>query len=84
MRSLKTHLPGSPGIETKRVGQCTAAYGTDLRKIPPFRGGESDTRITLGWVVDRSVTPKAQWVRDTFTVVQDLGKTDSIQDKCAT
>ena len=41
--SLKTHLPGSPGIETKRVGQRTAVYGTDATNIPPFRGGERVT-----------------------------------------
>ena len=55
-----THLPGSPGTETKRVGQLTALYGTDAPKIPPFRGMESVIRITLGWVIDRSFTPIAQ------------------------
>ena len=35
------HLPGSPDIETKRVGQLTAACGTDAPNSPPFRGGGS-------------------------------------------
>ena len=35
--STKTYLPGSSGIETKRVGRRTAVYGTDAPKIPPFR-----------------------------------------------
>ena len=35
----------------------STAYGTDAPKIPPFRGGESVVRITLGWVFDRSFTP---------------------------
>ena len=39
--SLKTYLPGCPGVETKRVGQGTAVYGTDAPKTPSFRrGGE--------------------------------------------
>ena len=33
------------------------------RKTPPFRGGESVKRITLGWVIDRPFTPiRAQQV----------------------
>ena len=28
-------------------------------KIPPLRGGESVIRITLGWAIDRSITPEA-------------------------
>ena len=54
------YLPGSLGIETKRLGQRAAVYGTDAPKIPPFRGGESVTRITLDWVIDRYFTPIAQ------------------------
>ena len=37
--SLKTHLPGSSVIETKRVGQRTVVYGTDTPTISPFGGG---------------------------------------------
>ena len=28
--------------------------------IPPFEAGENITRLTLGWVIDRSFTPVAQ------------------------
>ena len=66
--SLKTHLPGSPGNETKRVGWRTDVDNTDAPNIPPFRGGDSATRITLGWVIDRSFTLIAQYqVGNTFT-----------------
>ena len=41
---LKTYLPGSPGIGTKRVGQRTTACGTDVPKISPLIGGESVRR----------------------------------------
>ena len=54
--SLKPHLPGSPGIETKRTGQRTAVDGTDAPKIPSFRAGGSVIRVVLGWVIDRSFT----------------------------
>ena len=55
------HLPGSPGIGTKRFGQRTAVCGTNAPMIPPFKGGGSVTRITsLGWVIDRSFTPVAR------------------------
>ena len=60
------YLPGFPDIETKRVGQRTAEYGTDAPTIPPFRGGESVTRITLGWVIDRFFYPCSP-VGKTFT-----------------
>ena len=52
-------LPGSPGIETKWVGQRAAVFGTVtyVPKIPPFRrGGRSAVRMTLGWVIDRYFT----------------------------
>ena len=39
--SQKIYLPGSHSIETKRVDQRTAVYGTDASKLPPFRVGES-------------------------------------------
>ena len=39
--SLKTRIPGSPGNETERVGQCTDVYGPDAPNIPPFAGGKS-------------------------------------------
>ena len=66
--SLKTYLPGSPGIETKRTVQRTAVYGTDALKIPPFRGGEGDVRVTLG-LGDRSIfCPYSSVVGDTFTL----------------
>ena len=57
---LERQLPGSPGIETKRVGQRTAVYGTETPKIPPVRGGGIDTRITPGWAIHRSFTPIPQ------------------------
>ena len=41
----KTYLAGFPGTETERVGQRTAVYGTHAPKSPPFRRGESVTRI---------------------------------------
>ena len=56
---LKTHLPGSSGIETKWVGQRTAVHGTDAPNISPFRGGAIFSRMTLGWVIDRPFTPIA-------------------------
>ena len=40
MRSIKTHLPGSPGAVSTRVGQSAAVYGTDAPSIPPLRAGE--------------------------------------------
>ena len=49
--SLK-HVSLAPGgIETKRVGERTVVpmyqvYGTDVPKVPPFRGTESNTRYT--------------------------------------
>ena len=63
------YLPGSPGIETSRVGQRTAVYGAEAPNIPPFRGGESVIMITLGWGIDRSFTPIAQYssAGNTFT-----------------
>ena len=39
--------------------QCTAVYGTDAPKIPPFRG-QGVLRIALGWAIDRSFTPITQ------------------------
>ena len=57
--SLKRYLPGSPSIETKRVGQRTVVYCTDTPEIPAFRWG-GVTRITLGWVVRRYFTHLAQ------------------------
>ena len=47
---LKAHISGSPGDETERVGQRTAAYGSDAPTTPSFRGG----------VTDRYFTPIAQ------------------------
>ena len=58
-RSMKTHLPGSPGIDTKRIHQRTAVYGSDARNIPPSKGGgESVMSITLGLGIDQSFTLK--------------------------
>ena len=61
----KTHLPGSPGNETRRVGQRTHVYGSDAPKIPPFRGGDSVIKDypELGKSIDPlSFTPIAQSV----------------------
>ena len=63
------YLPGSPGSETKRVGQRTDVYVADAPQIPPFRGGESVVRNILGWVTDQSFTPKAQKETPSHTYV---------------
>ena len=58
--SLKTYLPGSPGIENE-AGR--SAYGrTRYRrpKYPAVQRGGGVRRITLGWVLDPSFTPIAQ------------------------
>ena len=76
LRCKQTNPPGSPGIDTKQIGQRTAVYGgTDAPKIPPFRGGDNSIRSTLGWVIDRyfaliaqKVTPSHEWYYFSFLI----------------
>ena len=78
------HLPGSPGSETKRVGQRTDVYGSDAPNILPFRGGESVIRIALGWVIDRSFTHIARQVYNTFTLLPGGDSERVLRAACVT
>ena len=40
-----------------------------VTKIPPFRGGENVVRLTLGWVIDRYLTPGGSSGYDSFSVI---------------
>ena len=54
---LKTYLPGSPGNETKRVGQAHRRIRFRRpRRSRRSEGGKSFIRIALGWVIDRFFT----------------------------
>lgn len=55
MRLIKTCLPGSTGVETKRVDPRTPVYSVvPLHpKDPAVQMGEVIRLTTLGWVIDR-------------------------------
>ena len=77
MRPSKTYLPGSLGIETKRVGQCSTLYGTFTPQSSRHLEGRGGVlRLTVGWVTYRSFTPIAQYVSRSHTLWRGRGRSN--------